>query len=68
VEPAREFPQFLQTMKNENRAVFLLGEWNCAEDSSEKLPAWLGEYEIGDWRLGIGGLPFGCAQKIWEFK
>lgn len=51
LEPAREFPQFLQTMKDENRAVFLLGEWNCAGDASERLPAWLEEYEKRDSRF-----------------
>ncbi|MBI4671267.1 MAG: hypothetical protein HY741_06310 [Chloroflexi bacterium] len=70
LEPAREFPQFLQAMKNENRAVYVLGDWNCAPDAnaSERLPAWLGLYETGDWRLVIRDLPYACAQKLYEVK
>jgi hypothetical protein len=75
LEPTREFPQFLETMKQENRAVFLLGDWKCAAstDASERLPEWLSAYEIGDlsrtevrdWGLEIRDLPYECAQKIW---
>ncbi|OQY96782.1 MAG: hypothetical protein B6D41_04680 [Chloroflexi bacterium UTCFX4] len=76
LEPAREFPQFLQTMKNENRAVFLLGEWNCAGEASERLPEWMEEYEIGDWRLEtrpewqreIRDLPYECSQHLYQFN
>jgi len=68
LEPAREFPQFLQTMKDENRAVFLLGEWNCAGDASERLPEWVGDLETRDWRLEIRDLPYGCAQKVWGVR
>ncbi|OQY97407.1 MAG: hypothetical protein B6D41_03585 [Chloroflexi bacterium UTCFX4] len=68
LEPAREFPQFLQMMKNENRAVFLLGEWNCAGDASERLPVWLEEYEKRDSRFEIRELPYVCAQKLYEVR
>ncbi|TAH49360.1 MAG: hypothetical protein EYC68_17490 [Chloroflexota bacterium] len=68
LEPAREFPQFLQTMKDENRAVFLLGEWNCAGDASERLPAWLEEYEKRDSRFEIRELPYECSQHLYQFN
>ena len=68
LEPAREFPQFLQTMKNENRAVFLLGEWNCAGDTSERLPEWLGEYEMRETRNEVRELPYECAQRVRAIK
>jgi 4-amino-4-deoxy-L-arabinose transferase-like glycosyltransferase len=66
LEPTREFPQFLETMKKEKRAVYLLGEWNCAGDASEKLPQWLGEWEMKDRGLEIRDLPYGCAQRVWH--
>jgi len=68
LEPAREFPQFLQEMKDAKRAVFLLGDWNCAGEASERLPEWLSEYETGEWGLEIKDLPFACAQKVWEVE
>lgn len=64
LEPAREFPQFLRKMKNEKRTVYLLGEWDCGGDASERLPEWLGEYATGDWRLEIRELPYACAQRL----
>ncbi len=68
LEPAREFPQFLRKMKETNRAVFLLGDWECAGDASERLPKWVEEYGMREWRMEIGDLPYGCAQKIWEVR
>lgn len=78
LEPAREFPQFLEGMKDEKRAVYLLGEWKCVAeaDASERLPAWLGEYETGDlsrtelrdWELEIRGLPYACAQRVYSIQ
>jgi len=83
LEPAREFPQFLETMKNENRAVFLLGDWECAGDASERLPEWVGEREtrdwrletrdlsrtsVRDWRLEIRDLPYECTQRVRAIK
>lgn len=72
VEPLREFPQFLQVMREENRPVYLLGDWNCSPlaGGSEMLPEWL---ETGDWRLETGSfevrdLPYECAQRVWQVK
>lgn len=70
LEPASEFPRFLAEMKSEKRAVFLLGDWNCAPDAdaSEELPAWLAEYKSGEWRLEIRDLPYGCAEKVYQVQ
>lgn len=62
--PAREFAQLLQQMKNENRGVFLLGDWNCAGDASERLPEWVGDYAPEELKLEIRDLPYECAQQV----
>lgn len=66
LEPAREFPSFLKEMKRQGRAVYVLGNWNCAEsaDASERLPEWIGEYRLENTGLGVRGLPFGCEEQL----
>ncbi len=68
LDPAREFPQFLQELKNENRAVFLLGDWNCAGDASERLPQWLGEYEMRETGNEIRDLPYECSRRLYRME
>ena len=70
LEPAREFPQFLQTVKNENRAVFLLGEWNCSPlaNLSEKLPNWLATFSFAQTGTLISDLPYECPQILYQFN
>jgi len=70
LEPAREFPQFLQQMKNENRAVFLLGDWKCSAlaTASEKLPNWLADYSFVQTRISIFDLPYECPQNLYKLE
>ncbi len=68
VIPADEFPRFLELMQAQGRPVFLVGDWNCAPTAgdSERLPAWLGEYEIRGWGIEIRDLPYECGQRVWQ--
>ncbi len=68
LEPAREFPQFLEMMQKEKRAAYVLGDWNCAGDASEKLPQWLERYATLVPRSPIRALPYACAQKVWSVE
>lgn len=69
-DPPREFPEFLQAMKQANRAVYLLGTWNCpqATDASENLPDWLGNYATSDQGLEIRDLPYACSQQLYKLN
>lgn len=66
LEPAREFPAFLEAMKRQGGAVYVLGNWSCAEsaDASERLPEWIGKYRLENTGLEVRGLPFGCEEQL----
>lgn len=70
LEPAREFPQFLQEMKDEKRAVFLLGDWKCSAlaTASEKLPNWLADYSFVETKISIFDLPYECPQNLYKLE
>ena len=70
LEPAREVPQFLETMRKQGRAVYLAGDWNCAADAnaSERLPQWVENYVTGDVHLEIRALPFACAFPVRQLR
>lgn len=70
LEPAREFPQLLQEMKDEKRAVFLLGDWKCSAlaNASEKLPNWLADYSFVQTRISIFDLPYECPQNLYKLE
>jgi hypothetical protein len=67
LEPASQFPRFVQAMTSAGRTVVLLGDWSCSPgaDESEKLPAWLQEYKLEDLRLELTGLPYACVQRTY---
>lgn len=70
VNPTQEFPRFLELMRTEGRAVYIIGEWNCLPDAtaSEMLPAWLAGYNIKDQNFEIRDLPYECPQKIYQIQ
>lgn len=68
LEPLRESPQFLDAMRRDGRAVYLLGDWHCAGDASERLPMWLGRYQLKEWNLEVRDLPYECAQRLYQIE
>lgn len=62
LEPAREFTLFLERMRAENRAVYILGDWNCAPtaNANERLPGWLEGHVPGEAQYVVRDLPFDC--------
>lgn len=70
VSPETEFPRFMELMRAEGRAVFLLGDWNCPPmaEASERLPEWVGRLKIKDWEVEIDGLPYECRQRVYEVQ
>lgn len=69
-EPTRDFPLFVAAMQNENRPIYLLGDWNCSTlaRADEKLPEWLGNYGTQSTGAEIRGLPYECAQRVREVR
>lgn len=66
--PDDEFPRFLELMRAQGHPVFMLGDWNCPNGSpDEELPSWLASYSSRDTGLLIRGLPYECAQKVYQF-
>lgn len=66
--PDDEFTRFLELMRAQGRPVFMLGDWNCPNGSpDEELPSWLAHYSSRDTGLQIRGLPYECAQKVYQF-
>lgn len=68
LDPSQEFPRFLQAMRQESRAVFLLGDWNCspAAQANERLPLWVENYPWRQTALTISELPYECPQHIYQ--
>lgn len=69
-EPTREFSLLVAAMQNENRPIFLLGDWNCSPlaGADEKLPDWLANYETQATGAEIRDLPYECAQRVREVQ
>lgn len=69
-DPLQQFPQFLKTMQEQNRPVYLIGDWNCPAlaTADEKLPQWLGQYNFLQTGMPISDLPFQCNQIVYQLK
>lgn len=69
-EPEHEFPLLLDNMRAANRAVYLLGDWNCSPlaNASESLPTWVANYQPVALESEVRDLPYECGQRIYEIK
>lgn len=61
-----EFARLVQTLREENKSVALVGDWDCAPQggASEQLPAWMAEYPAREITGALRELPYECAQKV----
>lgn len=68
LEPAREFPVLREELHKANRAVYLLGDWNCSPlaNASESLPTWVADYHPVDLETEVRDLPYECAQNLYK--
>jgi hypothetical protein len=70
LQPAVEFPKFLQRMRELGRPVFVLGNLNCGLDplDSERLPVWLQGFAPRQTNYEIRGLPYKCPHVLMAIR